>query len=167
MPGALVLNASYEPLSVVNVHRAVVLVLTGKAVIVESRPASGFRSEHAWIPAPSIVRLTVYVNVPYRIGSSVTRRGVFGRDGYRCVYCSGPAESIDHVVPRSRGGTHTWDNVVSSCRQCNVKKGDRLLSEMGIKLSCRPGPPNRYHWVFTNSGFNPDPTWERFIARSA
>src|SRR4051795_7689536 len=98
---ALVLNASYEPLCVVASRRAVVLVLTGKAVAVESA-ATEFHSERLAVKVPIVVRLTKYVRVPYRATVPLTRRALFARDGGRCVYCRAPATSIDHVHPRSR-----------------------------------------------------------------
>lgn len=164
MSGALILNASYEPLSVVNVRRAVVLVLRGKAVTVEERRDHVFHSESLTVPVPSVVKLVSYVRVPHQRVIPVTRRGVFGRDGNRCQYCMGPAESIDHVIPRSKGGGHTWDNVVACCRRCNVRKGDRLPSEIGYALKRRPGPPSPYGWIFANSGYPPDPAWQQFLA---
>src|SRR5690606_39842138 len=103
MTGALVLNASYEPLSVVNVRRAIVLVLAEKASVVVPR-SEVWASEHLSVQVPSVVKLNRFVKVPYRHSVPVTRRAVFGRDGYRCQYCGGPAESIDHVT---RSEEHT------------------------------------------------------------
>src|SRR3954451_16346423 len=108
---ALVLNATYEPLGVVSSRRAVVLVLSGKAVAVEAGDGE-LHSEHLVMRVPVVVRLTRFVRVPYRMHVPLTRRAVFARDGGRCVYCTAPATSIDHVVPRSRGGEHVWENVV-------------------------------------------------------
>ena len=126
MARALVLNASYEPLSVVSERRALVLVLADKATVVVNRDEI-WHSESLALEIPSVVRLNRFVKVPYRRAVPVTRRAVFGRDGHRCQYCGDPAESLDHVTPRSRGGAHTWENVVACCRPCNVKKGDRVL----------------------------------------
>lgn len=159
---ALVLNASHEPLSVVSCRRAVVLVIRGRAVVMEHRHEE-WSSERMTVPVPSVVRLTSYVSVPYGRKIAVTSKAVFGRDGYRCQYCSGPAESIDHVVPRSRGGQHTWENVVACCRRCNVKKGDRLPSEVGFDLNRRPGTPMRHAWVYAAGAYSVDPIWERYL----
>ena len=110
----LLLNATYEPLCVVSCRRAVVLVLTQKAIPVEEGDGA-FHSVTTAVPVPSVLRLTRYVRVPYRAQVPLTRRAVFARDGGRCVYCGAGATSLDHVVPRSRGGAHTWENVVAWC----------------------------------------------------
>jgi len=161
-----VLNASYEPLSVVSTRRAVVLVLNGKAVAVEERGES-WRAEAVAVDVPSVVKLTSFVKVPHQRVVPVTRRAVFGRDGGRCQYCSAPAESLDHVVPRSRGGAHSWDNVVACCRRCNVSKGNRLPVEAGLRLLSRPVPPHRYGWIYASAGYGIDPSWQRYLADSA
>lgn len=162
MPGVLVLNASHEPLSVVATRRALVLVVRGKAVAVETRDEV-WRSERMMVDVPSVVRLINFVHVPYQRSVPVTRRAVFGRDGNRCQYCAGTAESIDHVVPRSRGGTHTWDNVVACCRRCNVRKGSRSPSEAGLALARRPEAPSRYGWIYASAGSTVDPSWTRYL----
>ena len=89
-------------------------------------------------PEPSVVRLAYYVKVPYQARIALNRRAVFARDGHRCQYCGASAENIDHVIPRSRGGPHAWDNVVAACRPCNSRKRDRLLEESGMKLRRKP-----------------------------
>ena len=135
---ALVLNASFEPLSVVASRRALVLVLSDKAELLHGT-GHDLHSARAKFPEPSIVRLVNYVRVPHQARVAVTRRSVFVRDGHRCQYCGAQAENIDHVVPRSRGGTHSWDNVVACCRRCNSRKEDRLLDEAGFRLARTPG----------------------------
>ncbi len=162
MARVLVLNASYEPLSVVTARRAVVLVLNQKATVVVHRDES-WNSERSSLLVPSIVRLTRFVKVPYRRAAPVTRRAVFGRDGHRCQYCGAAAESIDHVTPRSRGGDHSWENVVACCRSCNIRKGDRLIGEAGFKLASAPGPPRRFAWILASTGFDLDPDWRPYL----
>jgi 5-methylcytosine-specific restriction endonuclease McrA len=120
MGRALVLNATDLPLAVVPARRAVVLVLKEKAEVVLSNGMI-FHSEHLVLEAPSVVRLRRYVRVPYRPHAPLTRRAVFARDDWTCQYCAAPAENLDHVVPRSRGGLHVWENVVAACRHCNAK----------------------------------------------
>ena len=137
---ALVLNATNEPLSVVPARRAAVLVLDGKADAVHFS-GTVLRSEHLRVEIPSVVRLQYYVRVPYLRRGSLSRRGVLARDDHRCQYCGRRADSIDHVRPRSRGGAHTWDNVVAACRRCNTRKRDQLLSEIGMRLYRTPQPP--------------------------
>ncbi|MGH8874184.1 MAG: HNH endonuclease, partial [Acidimicrobiia bacterium] len=159
---ALVLNATYEPLSVVTGRRAVVLVLRGRAAMVEAAEQT-WRAEHVALPVPSVVRLTKFVRVPHQRITPVTRRAVFGRDDHRCQYCGAPAESLDHVLPRSRGGGHTWENVVACCRRCNLRKGDRLPSEVGLSLIRRPLRPHRYGWVYARAGTALDPRWHVYL----
>src|SRR6187401_624829 len=143
---ALLLNASFEPLCVVSHRRAVVLVLKEKAEILE-RNGAEFRSERTVVPAPSVIRLVHFVRVPFRTRVPLSRRAVFARDGHRCQYCNRSAENIDHVVPRSRGGPHAWDNVVASCRACNSRKEDRLLSEVDLRLRRLPREPQANLWI--------------------
>jgi 5-methylcytosine-specific restriction endonuclease McrA len=140
MGRALVLNATDAPLAVVPARRAVVLVLKEKAEVVLSNGAM-FRSEHLTIDAPSIVRLRRFVRLPYRPHAPLTRRAVFVRDAWSCQYCGGSAENLDHVVPRSRGGLHVWENVVAACRRCNAKKMDRTPTEAGFRLVRQPFAP--------------------------
>ncbi len=156
----LVLNASYEPLNLVNVKRAAILVLKDKAEIVEERGGS-LRSERMCMPCPAVIRLAYYVHVPCR-GVSISRRAVFLRDAHTCQYCGGRAESIDHVMPRSRGGQHVWDNVVAACRRCNSRKMNRLPSEAGLKLTRKPAPPHGHIWIFSIA-VDIHPTWEPYL----
>jgi 5-methylcytosine-specific restriction endonuclease McrA len=158
---ALVLNATYEPLCVVSSRRAVVLVLTGKADSIEEGDAA-LHSEHVTLPVPLVVRLTRYVRVPYRATVPLTRRAVFARDGGRCVYCRAPATSIDHVLPRSRGGMHVWENVVSCCRRCNHAKADRVITELGWRMPHPPAAPTGVAWRVLGSG-RINPQWRQYI----
>jgi 5-methylcytosine-specific restriction endonuclease McrA len=139
---ALVLNASYEPLCVVSVRRAVVLVLKEKAEVLHATDEE-LHSERSAFPVPSVIRLTYFVKVPFRARAALNRRAVFARDGHRCQYCGAHAENIDHVVPRSRGGEHVWENVVAACRPCNTKKEDRFLHETWIIVAVGTVHP---HW---------------------
>jgi 5-methylcytosine-specific restriction endonuclease McrA len=134
------LNATLQPLAVVPARRAVVLVLKEKADIVASNGIV-FRSEHVELPAPCVVKLRYFVNVPYRARAALTRRAVFARDGWVCQYCGRPAENVDHVFPKSRGGEHSWENVVAACRRCNSRKENRLPHEVGLRLFREPFVP--------------------------
>ena len=161
MSRALVLNASYEPLCVVSTRRALVLVLDDKAELVTSTGAA-LRSPTTSFEEPSVVRLLSYVKVPYRARVALNRRAVFVRDGHRCQYCGAGAENIDHVIPRSKGGTHTWDNVVAACRPCNARKEDRLLSETQMRLRRMPTAPAGRIWMLLAMGtLRPD--WEPYL----
>lgn len=164
MGRALVLNASFEPLCVVAARRAVVLVLSDKADVVHET-GHELRSERISVPVPSVIRLRYYVRVPFQRQAALSRRAVFHRDGYECQYCGGSAESIDHVVPRSRGGTHEWDNVVAACRRCNSTKGDRLLSETSMALPRRPVAPRSLSWVVIAVPEVPD-HWQPYLEPS-
>ncbi len=148
---ALILNATFEPLGIVSTRRALLLILDTRAELVHATERH-FRSEHACLPEPSVVRLARYVRVPHDRTVAVNRRTVFARDGHRCQYCGDTAESIDHVLPRSRGGPHTWDNVVAACRRCNTKKEARLPHEAGMVLRCLPAPPRHRIWLLALSG---------------
>ena len=161
MSGALVLNATYEPLSVVPSRRAVVLVLGEKADVLHDT-GEAFHSEHLTVGVPSVIRLRSFVKVPYRRRAPLNRRGIFTRDDHRCQYCGGAAESIDHVVPRSKGGRHEWENVVAACRPCNVRKRDRLLTETSMVLRRRPVVPRELSWVIVAVGNVPN-CWEPYL----
>ncbi len=166
MPSALVLNTTYEPISVVSARRAAVLVLNRKASIIAAGTKQ-LRSERIRMELPSVVRLTSYVKVPHHRTAAPTRRAVLARDAHRCQYCEGPAESIDHVIPRSRGGTNGWENVVACCRRCNVRKADRLPHEIGLHLLRAPRPPRRFGWVYASAGPIVDPHWLEYLGVSA
>ena len=148
---ALVLNATFEPLGIVSSRRALLLVVGAKAEIVHATGRT-FHAQHVAAPEPSVVRLARYVRVPHDRNVAVNRRTVFARDGHRCQYCGAQAESIDHVVPRSRGGPHSWDNVVACCRRCNAHKRDRLPHEAGLVLRIAPAPPRHRIWLLAATG---------------
>ena len=164
----LLLNATFEPLAVVTARRAVVLMLSGKAELVQAAlEGDTFRSESLTVTTPSVMRLSRYVRVPYRPSVPMTRAGVLRRDSKACAYCGKRADTIDHVVPRSRGGRHSWENCVAACRPCNSRKADRLLSELGWVLRTTPAPPRRGRggvWLLT---VEPHPTWEPWLAAAA
>ena len=164
MSRALVLNATYEPLCVVPARRAVVLVLAEKADIVHETDRR-LHSERLTVSVPSVVRLRYFVKVPFERTAALSRRAVFHRDGGRCQYCGSSADSIDHVVPRSRGGAHAWDNVVAACRRCNASNGDRLLSETGMRLGTLPRAPRELSWVLVAVNEVPEP-WHQYLEPS-
>lgn len=163
----LLLNASHEPLAVVTGRRALVLVVAGKAECVVERSDGLVRSPSVALAVPAVVRLRRYVRVPYPAPPAVTRSGVLKRDGRRCAYCCSRADTVDHVVPRSRGGGHTWENCVACCGRCNARKADRLLDELGWALAGQPGPPRRgvlgRMWANEES----DPAWEPWLPSAA
>jgi len=158
----LTLNASYEPVALVPVKRAIVLVVTEKAEIVEANLERRFRSEKAEYPYPLVIRLVKYVEIPRRLRRHVTNTILFARDGYRCQYCGrhkselGRRESLtrDHVKPLSRGGGNSWDNVVTACTRCNARKGDRLPMECGMYPRSTPKEPRYVVMVWYSRGLN-------------
>lgn len=147
---ALVLNASMEPLAVVDARRAIVLALGGKAEVVHANGAC-FRAASITVHVPTVLRLRRQVRVPQRSRAGLSRRAVHLRDAHRCQYCGQPAEDVDHVVPRSRGGTHTWENVVAACRRCNGRKQDRTPREAGFRLVRQPRVPPPAFWLLVRA----------------
>jgi 5-methylcytosine-specific restriction endonuclease McrA len=165
MGAALVLNATYEPLCVVSLRRAVVLVLAEKAVVLEAT-SDVMHSERLAVPIPTVVRLARFVRVPYRRDVPLTRRAVLERDAHRCVYCGIKADTIDHVRPRSRGGAHVWTNVVAACARCNHRKGDRLLTELGWHVTVTPVQPPSTVAVVMGWTVR-EPSWEPYLGLEA
>lgn len=161
MGRALVLNATFEPLCVVSARRALVLVLKQKAELVHQN-GSAFHSERLTVPTPSVIRLRYYVKVPYRARASLSRKGVFVRDGFKCQYCGHAAENVDHVIPRSKGGPHTWENVVAACKACNSRKENYLPAEVGMRLRSKPQVPREKMWIIVAVG-HVDPRWEPYL----
>lgn len=148
----LALNASYEPLTLVPVRRALRLVIDGKAVIVEADEGRFFRSERITVPRPSVIRLARFIHVPRKFRRQVTNTFLFARDEYRCQYCGRDPNQLrsreyltrDHLVPLSRGGTNEWTNVITACSACNTRKGNHLTHECGmVPLK----PPHEPHFV--------------------
>lgn len=157
----LLLNATYEPLCVVSSRRAVVLILAAKAEAVQDSDES-MHSATTVVAIPAVVRLTRFVRVPHQMHAPLSRKGVFARDSGRCAYCAGAATSIDHVIPRSRGGQHSWDNVVAACRRCNHVKADRTLAELGWRLRAAPRTPDGASWRVLGHR-EPDPRWSLWL----
>lgn len=161
MRNVLVLNASFEPLSVVSARRAACLVLADKAEIIE-RDHLEFRSPSVALPMPIVVRLRYMVRAPRRRRAVLSRRAVFARDDHQCQYCGGPADSIDHVVPRSRGGGQAWDNLVAACRPCNLAKRDRTPDEAGMRLRRPCAAPDAPSWVMVGASRIPE-AWRAYL----
>jgi 5-methylcytosine-specific restriction endonuclease McrA len=137
---ALVLNASYEPIHIVSARRAITLVMKG-AALVEEASAYSIRTARLSIPIPSVVRLLVYRRMP-RVNRAVSRRSIMLRDRHTCQYCqrlfAPKALTLDHVIPRSRGGASSWENLVAACYECNNRKADRTPAEAGMVLGRKP-----------------------------
>jgi 5-methylcytosine-specific restriction endonuclease McrA len=165
MRSALVLNATYEPLSVVPARRAACLVLADKADVVED-DGTVLRAASLEVPNPVVIRLRYVVKVPYHRRTALSRRAIFARDEHRCQYCGGFADSIDHVMPRSRGGLHVWDNVAAACRPCNLSKRDRTPDEAGMRLARPPRAPRELAWVTVAVARVPE-AWKPYLARAS
>jgi 5-methylcytosine-specific restriction endonuclease McrA len=149
----LALNASFEPLTMVPVRRALRLVIDRKAEIVEADRAALMRSERLTIPRPVVIRLVRFVHVPRRFRRQVTNTFLFARDDYRCQFCHRTQADLrhrecltrDHLVPLSRGGTNDWANVLTACSTCNTRKGNRLPEEVGMHPLRPPFEPHFDH----------------------
>lgn len=166
MQQVLVLNASYEPLNVTTVRRAHVLVFKGKAEVIEEldRPLQSSSTSFPW---PNVIRLVHYVRVPRTVQRKISRRALFARDGWRCVYCGTSAGrlTLDHVVPRSRGGESSWENVVTSCAPCNHRKGSRTLEEANMVLHSLPRAPAPVLFIHLSAPRIPD-GWHPYLGRA-
>lgn len=162
----LVLNAGYEPLAVVSFKRALVLVMNEKATVVELIDGEPVWAARSAYDRPAVILLTRYVRVPNARNVPVTRRGVLRRDAHRCGYCGSSASTIDHIMPRSRGGADSWENLVAACLRCNNVKGDRTPHEMGWSLRMPPRPPRGVQWTVRGTE-KAEPAWEPYLAIAA
>jgi 5-methylcytosine-specific restriction endonuclease McrA len=184
---ALVLNRSWTPISTTSVRRAIVLVVRGAAGVVhpdtyavqtwsdwvaeqlpEGHPAMVLQGFGFSVRVPEVIALRHYDGYPAR-GVAFTRRNVYRRDAYTCQYCGdrpGVDElTIDHVIPRSRGGATTWENCVTACRRCNAKKADSLAHELALALEHPPAPP-RWPGGLDPASVRARPSWHRFLPAS-
>ena len=166
MQQVLVLNASFEPLNVCTVRRAHVLVFKGKAEVLEQLQQP-LRSASDTYPWPHVIRLLHYVRVPRSVKRKISRRALFARDGHRCVYCGSAGRlTLDHVVPRSRGGDSVWENVVTSCAPCNLRKGNSLPEEAKMRMQVTPRMPTPALFVTLSAARIPD-RWAPYLSAFA
>ncbi len=158
----LVLNADYTAMSIVTVPKAFLLVYLSKADMVAESEKDVLRTINAEYPLPSVIRLHRYVNIPYK-GVMLNRQNIFRRDGNRCQYCGSPEHlTLDHVVPKSKGGKSTWDNLVAACRNCNSNKGHRSPEEAKMPLKSKPFRPSFLMFLRDCSG-PLDAIWVPFL----
>ena len=163
----LVLNATYEPINVCTVRRAVVLLLKDKAEVVEV----GTKDLH-WatgsLPRPVVIRLVTYVRIPRDAHRRrITRRAVFARDDWTCQYCGSRSTlTVDHVVPRSKGGGSDWENIVASCAPCNRRKGDSLPDQAGMPLRRKPAIPQAHVFIEVATPSIPA-AWKQWLPEAA
>lgn len=162
MAKVLVLNASYEPLNITSWRRAVVLLLKGKAEQIEHNGKFIYTN----FPLPSVIRLLYYVRVPYK-EIPLTRRNILERDRNSCQYCNykGDNLTLDHVIPRSRGGGDSWENLVTACVRCNVKKGNRTPKEANMDLRSQPRKPysSLYFEIVKHTKGNHHQEWRKYV----
>ncbi len=160
----LVLNLDYQPLNVCNVKRAVVLLSKQKAVVVEQN-GHIVHSEHIALTSPSVIRLAYHIKRPRPV-VKMTRKEVLQRDEHTCQYCGKRSHdlTLDHVMPRHRGGQHTWENVVAACKGCNHRKGGRTAVEARMALLRDPvRPPSTPRYLFSSYIRAGELTWFKFL----
>jgi 5-methylcytosine-specific restriction endonuclease McrA len=160
----LVLNATYEPINVCTVRRATVLLLKQKAEVLEEG-IGVLHSERMSLERPAVIRLVTYVRVPRDVHRrKITRKAVLARDSWTCQYCGAekPGLTVDHVIPRSKGGESVWENIVASCAPCNRKKGNKLPREARMHPRCEPRPPGPTIFIRIAAPKVPT-TWERYL----
>jgi 5-methylcytosine-specific restriction endonuclease McrA len=161
MTSTLLLNATYEPLRVIDTKRAIVLVLLDKAEIVHEGD-DVYHSASTTVPVPVVVRLKRYVQVPFRARIPLSNHAVLRRDNHECAYCeTGRGTTVDHVTPRAKGGQHRWENVVAACRPCNARKADKTLDQLGWSLRFKPFVPTGTMWLFM--GFKARDEWAPYL----
>lgn len=145
----LVLNASYEPIHVCGVKRAIILIVKGLAKSEEDTPYV-MRSPSIAFPVPAVIRLVHYVQIPYR-KRAFSKRHIYLRDNHTCQYCgrtgAGNELTLDHILPQSRGGKSVWHNLITCCRPCNSKKGDLTPREAGMQIRNKPKPLSSHFYL--------------------
>lgn len=164
----LVLNATYEPIHVCSVRRATVLLLKAKAEMLEAGDRA-LHSERMELDRPVVIRLVTYVRIPRDVHRrKITRKAVLARDAWTCQYCGAERGglTVDHVIPRSRGGESVWENIVASCAPCNRRKGNRLPREIHMHPKTTPRPPGPNVFIRVAAP-KPPPIWERYLAPAA
>ena len=159
----LILNQNFEPLSICGLHKAIILLWLNKATLIEVRPNRFIHSTYNTYPFPSVIKLDRYVRLPYK-KVELSRKNIFRRDNFKCVYCGKTTQplTLDHVIPKSRNGGTTWENLVCACIKCNNKKGDRTLEEFGLKLNIKPSKPN-YITFLRNVVGRVEDEWELYL----
>jgi len=159
----LVLNQNYEPLSVCNVKKAIMLLFLRKAELLEASNGKVIRSVSLTMPFPSVVRLSSFVRIPYK-KIILSRKNILRRDGHRCQYCGrGDVPlTLDHIHPRSKGGEDSWENLVAACVKCNNRKGDGTPEEAGMPLIRVPIKPNHVTFLRHFVG-NLDDRWKPYL----
>lgn len=159
----MLLNQSYEPLTICNLRKAIILIFLGKAELVSDKNHKTIHSVSNTFPWPSVIRLNAYIKIPYK-KIILTRKNILRRDNHKCAYC-GRGDlplTIDHVIPRSRGGDDIWENLVAACLPCNSKKGDRTPDEANMPLRIKPYAPNHIMFIRNSIG-RMDEEWKPYL----
>ena len=163
---ALVLNFDYTPITVCTVQRAFLLVYLRKAELVKANNTYSLHTVSNTYSMPAVIKLSRYVNVPYK-GVVLSRENVFKRDGFKCQYCGTEKElTLDHLVPKAKGGKTSWNNLVTACKTCNSKKGNYSPEEAGLQLSFRPFRPSYIMYLKGLSGNNYE-EWKPFLYKKS
>ncbi|MBC8182232.1 HNH endonuclease [candidate division KSB1 bacterium] len=161
----LVLNASYEPINICDLKRAIVLLVTGVAISEEETPFI-IRSPSVEFRIPAVIRLVTFVKIPFK-RKAFSKKSVFLRDKYTCQYCGKKFEpgnlTLDHVLPKSRGGRSTWENLVTSCKTCNVRKADRTPKEAGMKLQNRKKLDSLFYLQVVRFKARGNELWKKYL----
>ncbi|MCO6357615.1 HNH endonuclease [Roseivirga pacifica] len=162
MKRVLVLNQDYSPISVCSAERAFLLLYLQKAELVHDNPENKIRSINTAYPMPSVIRLQQYISIPYK-SVLLSRQNVFKRDSNQCLYCgNGKDLTLDHVLPKSRGGQSTWTNLATACKKCNSIKGDKTPEEAKMPLAQKPFRPTYVMFVRNFSGFT-SKDWLKYL----
>lgn len=158
----LVLNYDFSPLTICSVQRAFLLVYLRKAELLSAVKGTVLRSVTEVFQVPAVIRISRYVRVPYK-GVMLTRQNVFRRDSFACQYCGSPKDlTLDHVIPRSKNGKSTWSNLVTACKSCNSRKGDRLPEQVGFRLKKKPAKPSYLMFLKDQAGNTYD-EWHPYL----
>jgi 5-methylcytosine-specific restriction endonuclease McrA len=162
----LLLNQNYEPLTILRVKRAIILLILGKVDLIENANGKLLHSISLAFQIPSVIRLKYYVRIK-RKEISLTKKNIIKRDNHQCQYCGKKTGMMttDHIIPKSLGGNDSWENLVCACLECNNQKGDRTLKEARMKLIKKPKRPNYFTFVLNEFG-SPDAKWRPFLFQS-
>lgn len=158
----LILNQDFSAFALCSIQKAFILIYLDKAELVHRSETGWLRSINQTFPIPSIIRLQHYVQVPYR-GIALSRHNVMKRDAFQCLYCGSTKNlTLDHMVPKSRGGDSSWTNLVTACMRCNTRKGNRTPEEAGLTLKQKPKRPSLAAFLVANAGVL-DQTWHTYL----
>lgn len=159
----LILNKGYEPVSICSAKKAMILLILMKAELVEQRNGNCIRSVRRNFPYPSVIRLSAYVHLPYK-NIELSRKNLHRRDSFRCQYCGRKniELTIDHIIPKSRGGSDSWENLITACVQCNNRKGNRTPEEANMPLLSRANKPHHILFMKQYLG-NVEKEWKPFL----